>query len=105
MIFKSDEEAVKYIKANQKPSKYIENARNEARELFALVEGDGFKDELIKQIEHIEGTKKAIVRKKYSRSIVDLYQRISQPISNVFSATGGSAEYNIDNENKKKDFL
>jgi len=105
MIFESDEQAIKYIRANQSVSPYIEKARNEARELFALVEGDGFKDELIKRIEHIEGTKKAIARKKYSRSIVDLYQRISQPISNVFSATGGSAEYNIDNEDKKKEFL
>lgn len=98
MTFKDDEEALAFIKAHQTPPKYTLRAREEARELYALIEGDGFDQELINKIEHIESKEKALARKKYSRNIVDLYERLLLPISNVFSASGSNKTYNIDND-------
>ena len=91
----TDEQAIAYIKANQQVDKRITEARKQSKELFALLEGDMFKEELIRNIEHIESKEKALARKKYSRSVVDFFERLSQPISNVFSATGGSKKYDL----------
>lgn len=105
MKFATDDDAIKYILSHQDVPKQIIAGRKEARELYALIEGDEFKEELIHKIEHIESQEKAIARKRYSRPIVDLYERILQPISNVFSASGGSKAYAIDNEAQLKVFL
>lgn len=105
MIFKDDQEAIDFVVANQQVPKHVVAGREQRRELFALIEGDGFAKELISKIEHIESQEKAKARKKYSRSIVDLYERLLNPVENVFSATGGSKKYNIENEERLKNFL
>lgn len=91
----TDKEAIKYIKANKAVSEKILKAREQSKKLFALLEGEDFLDELINKIEHIESADKAKARKKYSRSIMDFYERLLQPVSNVFSATGGTKKYDL----------
>lgn len=105
MILKDDNAAIDYIKSSQKESPFFKIAREQSKELFALVEGDKFHEELIKKIEHLESGEKAKARKKYSRSIVDMYERLFQPITNVFSATGSSKKYAIQSEKDKSEFL
>ena len=105
MIFKSDEEAILAIKKNLKVDEEFIEMRECSDELKALVNGDDFIDELIENIEGIESNVKAEARKKYSRSIKDLFGRIFQPIDNIHYATGGVKEYDILNETIKKDFL
>ena len=84
---------------------WVSEARTTSKELFALILGHDFKEELIKRIEYIESADKAKARAKYSRNITDLYERLLNPISNVFSSTGGSKNYNISSETKLKEFL
>jgi hypothetical protein len=105
MIFKDDQEAIDFVRHNQDAPKHVVFGREQRRELFALIEGDGFLSELINKIEHIESKEKAKARKKYSRSIIDLYERLLNPIGNVFSATGGSKKYEVGPESRLKDFL
>lgn len=98
MIFDSDEQAIQFVREHQKPSPFFVKARDESKELFALVDGLDFTEELIERIEHIESEDKKKAREKYSRSIKDLYGRLFQPITNVFNATGGVKKYEIENE-------
>ena len=100
-----DLQAIEYIKANKKPSYEIEKARDTHRELLALVEGDNFTEELINEIEQIESEEKKIARKKYSRNIKDMFERLFLPINNVFNATGGSKRYDITSDVLKQRYL
>jgi len=95
MTFENNEDIIAFVKEHQQVSKEFQTAREQHRELLALVEGDDFKKELIKRIEKIESEDKAVSRKKHSRNIVDFYERLLNPISNVFSATGGSKKYEL----------
>ena len=104
MIF-TNEQAIELIKENQHLTPEITKLRQDSKELYALIEGDMFKEELITQIEHIEGEKKALARKKYSRDIQDFFERLFQPIDNISYATGGNKVYKIENEEVKKKFL
>lgn len=101
MAVLTDDEAIKYILANQRTHKWITDARTQRNELFALIEGDGF-DELLIQIEHLESKEKAKARKKYSRPTTDFFARLLKHTDNVFSATGGSKQYDLDTSKKKE---
>lgn len=105
MTFKDDNEAVEYLKANQKVSEDFLEMRKYSKELKALVNGEDFIDELICKIEHLESNKKAEARAKYSRSIKDLFSRLFQPIDNIYYASGGVKEYDIANKTIKTNFL
>jgi hypothetical protein len=105
MTFENEQQAIAYIEANKQPNNEIKIGREMQKELTALVEGDGFKDLLINRIEKIEGQDKSIARKKYSRSIVDLFERLLLPISNVYNSTGGSKFYEITSETLKAKFF
>ena len=98
MIFEDNEEIIAFVKEHLQVSPNFKLAREQHTELLALIEGDDFKEELIKEIEQIESPDKAESRKKYSRNIVDLYERLLNPISNVFSATGGSKKYELEGD-------
>jgi hypothetical protein len=104
MVF-NEEEVIAVLKSSQNLCKTIEIARSKTRELFALIEGDGFADELINKIEFLESDKKAEARRKYSRDTQDFFERLFKPISNVFNSTGGERDYNISNENDKIEVL
>lgn len=96
------EEVLQIIKANEQVPQWVAMSRKNHKTLRALIDGDDFKTELSK-IEHIEKSeKKWEVRKKYSRSIKDLNQRLLRPIDNVYSATGGSKAYNLKGDQLKK---
>lgn len=97
--------ALEILKDNLKVKPHIEKGRKIAKELFALIEGDGFKDELIKRIEHLESSEKAMAREKYSRSITDFFERLLQPIGNIYSSVGGSKTYEIKSEEMKLKYL
>ena len=105
MIFASPEEAIKAIKANLKVTPEFTKMREYSTELKALVNGDDFLEELINNIEGIESKQKAKARKKYSRSIKDMFERLFQPIDNIYYANGGVKSYDIANEKTKKAFL
>ena len=89
MIFKEEQQIFNYIRDNQKLSKWVSDAREYHKRLLALIDGEGFNELLINQIEHIEGSQKAIARKKYARSIKDFYERLLRLTDNIYSSTGG----------------
>ena len=101
----TDQEVIEIIKKHEAVSPKITLLRKDTTELYALINGDNFSDELISRIEHIEGEKKSVARKKYARDVQDLFERLFQPIENIFYATGGNKVYDIDDETVKKDFL
>jgi hypothetical protein len=98
----NDDQAQVILKASQKVPAFIKKSREESKELFALIEGDEFQEELIHRIEHIEGQGKADARKKNSRDITPFYEKLLRPVDNVYSATGFSKHYDIEDEKKKK---
>lgn len=100
-----DIKALQVLQKSQQTPEFILQSRKESKELFALVEGDDFLTELIERIEHIESTEKQEARKKYSRDIAHFYERLLRPVDNVYSATGGSKIYKIDDEEKKAKLL
>lgn len=91
VVFNNADEAAEFIRRNQKVKPWVGKSREYSTKLRALVEGKGF-DELLLKIEHIESTKRAEVRKKYSKDIRSLFQRLTNTRSNVFQANGGSVE-------------
>ena len=95
-----DNQALHILEASQKIPSFILQSRKESKELFALLEGDDFATELIEHIEHIESPEKKKARTKYSRDIAHFFERLLRPVDNVYSATGGSKLYSIDNEEK-----
>ena len=100
-----DDQALEVLKISQRVPAFITQSRKESKELFALVEGDDFQEELIHRIEYIEGADKAEARKKHSRDITPFYEKLLRPVDNVYSATGFSKHYNIDDEEKKKELM
>lgn len=105
MIFNSDDEALVVLKANLAITPDFQTMRENSKELKALVNGTGFIDELICKIEGIEAAAKAKARKDYSRSVVDTFARLFQPISNIYYASGGVKDFDIKNKATKKAFL
>lgn len=104
MVFSDKTQVIREIKKVIQVPSWVVEARKYHKEMKALIYGDDYK-ELLLQIEHIETTKKASARKKYSRPIKDINAKLLEPVSNVYSATGGGKEYNIKSESQKKDFL
>jgi len=101
----TEDEAIELVENSQTTPEYITAGREMACELFALVQGDKFKEELIKRIEKIESTEKSIARKKYSRNVADFFERLLQPIGNIYSSTGGNKQYDITTDSIKKEVL
>ena len=91
IVFKTVDEAIEFIKMNQDVKPWVSKSRDYSMKLQALVEGKGF-EELLLRIEHIESTKRADVRKKYSKDIRSLFERLTNTRSNVFQSNGGSVE-------------
>lgn len=89
----TQEDIIEILKDNQSIPEWVIKARNNNSELEALVNGVDFESLLIK-IEGKEDNEKILARKKYSRSIKDLFERLLRPIDYVYSSTGGSKKYN-----------
>ena len=105
MIFKTKEELFKYIKENDKTPNWVNDARVYHKRLLALIDGEGFNDLLINQVEHIEGTQKAKARKKYARSIKDFYERLLRLTDNIYSSTGGMKRYENLSDSQTEDLI
>ena len=103
MIFKEPTQLFNYIQDNQTTPKWVNDARAYHKRLLALIDGEGFNELLINKIEHIEGTQKAIARKKYARSIKDFYERLLRLTDNIYSSTGGVKRYENLTENQIKE--
>jgi len=104
MKFSGSEEVIELIKKNQQVPKWVQSAREYHKELKGLVYGEDFKDLLLK-IEHIETEKRAKARRNFARPIKDINSKILEPISNVYSATGGGREYNIKSKAILNEFM
>ena len=104
-IFKNSDEVIQAIKRHRVPPAWITEARLLSKTLKALVYGDKFLEELIERIEKIESITRAEARKKYSKDIRDMFSRVLEPRSNVFSASGSSKEIDIKGKNDEKKFF
>jgi hypothetical protein len=102
----TDQEAIDKVKElfNEGMPNWVTIARDNSKIYKALVDGEGFSDVLINKIEHIESASRALVRKKYSKDIRDVFERVMKPRENVFQANGGSEKLVMLNENVKNLF-
>lgn len=105
MVFKDELAVIDAIKKYPKAPQWVIDARATHKELKALVTGENFKELLITKFEKIESQDRAVARKKYSKDIRDVFNRIYQPRINVFSASGGSVNDNFTSEVKKERYL
>ena len=105
MEFKDETEVINFIKKHQKAPQWVDAARKNHETLNALVTGKDFHKVLIKQIEKIESKDRAAARLKYSKDIRDMFDRVMQPRTNVFTASGGSVHNNIKNKAQKEKFI
>lgn len=94
----SPQEAILEIQKVQTTPQWVLQARANNQTLKALVTGQGFHDELIQRIEHLESSKRGIARKKYAKDIRDMFNRVNKKRFNVFEAVGGSEVIKIENE-------
>lgn len=101
------EEDIKLLlkKHSEEKDQWVIEARENSKSLKALVNGEGFQEELIEHIEHLESQERAEVRRKYSKDIRDLFSRVMKKRQNVFDANGGSENNNISNKTIKEDFI
>lgn len=105
MTFLTDDEAILAIKKHEQLTQSFLGMQEQSKELKALVNGEGFIEELLEKIEFIESEKKAKARIKFSRSVKDTFSRLFQPIDNIYYATGGVKEYDIENTELKSKFI
>jgi hypothetical protein len=91
-------------KHSEKTEQWVHDARKQSKTLKALVNGDGFDEELIERIEHLESAERAEVRRKYSKDIRDLFNRVMKKRQNVFDANGGSEHNEIKSDTIKELF-
>lgn len=105
MIFKDEQEIFKYIQKNESVTPLFAKARDYNSKLLALIDGEGFIEEFINHIAFVETPDRALIKKKYSRNIADTFERLMQPIGNVFSSLGGNVDINIKSKSEKKDYL
>lgn len=104
MTYTEDEVKELLKKHSEKVDQWVKDARTQSKTLKALVNGDGFHEELIERIEHLESLERAEVRRKYSKDIRDLFNRVMKKRQNVFDANGGSENDSIKNDTIKNLF-
>jgi len=100
------EEEVKELleKHAENTEQWVINSRKESKTLKALVTGEGFHEELIDRIEHLESQERAQVRRKYSKDIRDLFNRVMKKRQNVFDANGGSENIQVKSDKILEEF-
>lgn len=101
----NEETVLDLLRMHQKAPTWIDEARKTHKDLKALVLGEDFNEVLIEKIEHIESKDRQVARKKYSKDIRDLFERVLSVRSNVFSASGGSKVEDIASEEKKEQII
>jgi hypothetical protein len=78
-----------------RPNKAIvDEGQKMNKKLAVHIAGIGM-DTYLEQINTFENLDQKLIRQKYARSNVDLFDRLARPIDEVFSARGGSVYYNL----------
>lgn len=95
---KQIERAKLAIKENSSIPTWVNQAREKTRILKALVNGTDYADVLIENIEKIESKDRQAARRKYSKDIRDMFNRVFKNRYNVFEAAGGSEFIKTDSE-------
>jgi len=103
VVFKNIDEVTEFIKKHETVKHWITKAREYSVKLRALVDGKGYTELLINQIEKLESTDRIAVRKKYSKDIRSLSTRLTNARSNVFQANGGSVDVDIKSDTLKEE--
>jgi hypothetical protein len=96
----TNEQAIKFVKDSTSTPSFIQDARDYYSELKALIDGKGYESLLIK-IDHVESDKKQKSRERYSFSMKDMFSRLFKKIDNVWTATGGSKFYDLEDDEQK----
>jgi hypothetical protein len=86
---RTPEEALIEIKEHSTVRDWVREARERNNKFLALVHGKNFTDYLIEEIERIESEGRKLARKKYSKDIRDMFQRVFKKRYNIFEAIGG----------------
>jgi hypothetical protein len=94
-------EIIELIKENKKTAQWVLDARENSKVLKALKYGENFHEVLINRMEHIEESKRALARKKYSKDVRDLFYRVYETRDNVFFAEGGDEHYEVEGTRKE----
>ncbi len=105
MVFETEEQVIEFIKKHLKAPNWVNAARKNSEILNALVTGKEFAKVLIERIEKIESEDRSKARIKYSKDIRDMFDRVMQPRTNVFTASGGSVHNEIGNKDQKEKFI
>jgi len=94
-------EIIEIINKNQKKPQWVLDAQTNNKEYEALILGKDYLD-LLEKVEKRESAEQLLVRKKYSRNIVDLFERVLRNVDNIYSANGGIIDIDV---NEKKPFF
>jgi hypothetical protein len=105
MVFQDTKEVINFITPIKTSPKRLQDAKKEHSDLKALIDGKNFQTLLVTKIEHLESNDRIKARQKYSREIMDLFERLQRKTDNVYSANGTNKEYKIDNETIKKEVI
>lgn len=95
------EKAIKIIQENESLKTWVSEARERSKVLKALVNGKDYSDVLINEIEKLESKDRAKARKKYSKDVRDMFNRVFKNRYNVFEAVGGSEFIKSSSDNLK----
>jgi hypothetical protein len=98
----TEQEIIEIIQSNLQLPRWVDDSRHQHKILDALVTGNNFSEVLIEKIEKIESNDRAMARKRYSKDVRDLFDRVMQPLNSIFSASGGSMHIEIESETKKQ---
>ncbi|WP_346320777.1 hypothetical protein [Chitinophaga sp. YIM B06452] len=72
----------------------VDAAQAQAKKLAVHIAGIGM-DDYLEKINSFENDDQKRNRQKYAKSNVDLFDRVTRPIDEVFTARGGSVHYNL----------
>jgi hypothetical protein len=92
-------EIFQIILQSQQTPTWVVESRKTNEELEAIVLGKDYHT-LLNKVEKRESEEQLKVRQKYSRSIVDIIDRVLRPVDNVYCATGGVIDVEVNNKEK-----
>lgn len=99
MILKTQD--IKQILKERPNSALVSSAQEYTKKLLMHMKGIGLK-EAIERMDGFERKEVLAIRKKYTRSNKDLFERLHRPVDKVFSARGGSVYYDLPDSQKRQ---
>jgi len=100
MIFQNEQE-IEHVLLNNPNKDLIVAGRAMADNLHSYITGEGLKQKLAK-LPYFEKDELLEIRTKLTRSTMDVFVRLFQPIEKVFTAKGGIFNYNLSPEQEAK---